>query len=82
MTGRMLLCHAAHPANQRSHMDTMLCRARPEAGRQVCASCNSSNVRRTIVTLMAVYFRCADCGVVWSIPNRRSIPRLNERIER
>ena len=43
---------------------------------QTCAACHSSRVKATVVTTMVVYFRCSDCGDVWSIQERRTVPRL------
>ena len=48
------------------------------AEKQVCPSCRDGQIKRTTLTSLVVYFRCEMCGNVWSIPERRAIPRATD----
>ena len=44
---------------------------------QFCPDCGSAAVKRVTSTTMVVYLRCQDCAHIWSIPDRRRIPRAD-----
>lgn len=44
---------------------------------QFCPDCGSAGVSRVTTTTMVVYLRCQDCAHIWSIPDRRRIPRAD-----
>jgi uncharacterized Zn finger protein len=49
-----------------------------DLSKQTCQSCGGSDVRATLRTPVVVYLRCAHCGAVWSIPDRRKLSRLDD----
>lgn len=42
---------------------------------QFCPDCGSAGVKPVTSTTMVIYLRCHDCAHIWSIPDRRRIPR-------
>lgn len=42
---------------------------------QFCPSCESVAVKHVTTTTIVVYLRCEACAHIWSIPERRTIPR-------
>jgi predicted Zn finger-like uncharacterized protein len=40
-----------------------------------CPACASTRVAAASLAERFVYLRCSDCGEVWSIAERRAIPR-------
>lgn len=59
-------------------MDEPIHIPKPATEKMSCPDCQGGDVKRAILTGMAVYFRCEACGATWSIPERRSIPRKGE----
>jgi hypothetical protein len=43
--------------------------------RATCPACEGTRVGAASLADRFVYLRCADCGEVWSILERRTIPR-------
>jgi hypothetical protein len=43
--------------------------------RATCPACDGTRVGAASLADRFVYLRCADCGEVWSILERRTIPR-------
>ena len=48
---------------------------RPPDGTQQCPKCADASVKAATLTDRFVYLRCAACGEVWVIPERRQIRR-------
>ena len=44
---------------------------------QFCPDCGSAAVKRVTSTTMVVYLRCHECAHIWSIPDRRQVPRAD-----
>jgi hypothetical protein len=49
--------------------------SRETAPRATCPVCAGTRVGAASLADRFVYLRCADCGEVWSIIERRSLPR-------
>ena len=46
--------------------------------KQGCARCANDDVVAVTITSQFVYLRCANCGEVWSIPQRRKTLRFDD----
>jgi 1,2-phenylacetyl-CoA epoxidase PaaB subunit len=53
----------------------------PDAGPQQCPSCNAVCAKAAVLTARFVYLRCEQCATVWTIPERRSLPRTDKPLE-
>ena len=51
----------------------------PTDGLQRCPKCADAPVKAATLTDRFVYLRCAACGEVWVIPERRQIRRATVR---
>lgn len=50
----------------------------PSAGKQACVRCSAPHPKAVSMSSLAVYLRCASCGEVWSIPQRRKQSRPDD----
>jgi hypothetical protein len=50
-----------------------------ESVRELCPCCGTANVEGLTRTGLFVYLRCEKCQQVWTIPERRSVPRASDR---
>ena len=51
---------------------------RDDSGRESCPLCGSTNAQAVTRTTLCVYLRCEKCQHVWTVPERRSVPRATE----
>lgn len=46
---------------------------------QFCPSCGTAAVKHVTTTTVVIYLRCEACAEMWSIPERRTILRVEPR---
>ena len=52
----------------------------PNSQKQTCASCKSNAVKAFLRTTQVVYLRCMHCRHIWSIAERRQVPRSDDDV--
>jgi hypothetical protein len=46
-----------------------------QRSREVCPFCQAAQAQALLRTVFCVYLRCGTCNQVWTVPERRALPR-------